>query len=417
MLLLALGLNHKTAPVAVREKLAIGPDEVQGALQQLKQGGIDEAAILSTCNRTELYCRVDPQLAHQPIEWLHQYRSLDHGSLNAFLYQHTNDDAVRHLLGVAAGLDSMMLGEPEILGQVKTAYRLAQEAETLDQVLDRLFQHTFACAKHVRHGTSIGEKPVSVAFAAATLAKQMFGDFRDKCILTIGAGETIELALRHARRNGNLGQVIIANRTLSRAQDLAQRLTGTAIGLDQLETYLPRADMIISSTGASYALVTRDAMQRAIRARKRKPVLIIDLAVPRDFEPTIGDMEDIYLYAVDDLQHIIEDSLNARREAAGEAEALIEVRVDQYMRWLKSRQNIELVRRFRSKSEATRDRILDKARREIESGQDPSQVVERLARRLTSKLIHAPSTALREAGEHNDERMLRAATKLLDIDE
>lgn len=418
MQLLAVGLNHNTAPVTLREQVAIGPEETVTALQDLvRRGGVAEAAILSTCNRTELYCRTDPGAIELPVAWLHEFRRIDQGHLAPHLYKHRHQDAVRHMLRVASGLDSMVLGEPEILGQMKDAYRLAQEAESLHSVLDRLFQHTFSAAKQVRTRTAVGREPVSVAFAAVTMARRLFGQFRDKKVLMIGAGETIELVARHLFRNDTVDHLIVANRTLAHAEELARRFHGTAIPLTAIPDYLGRADLIFSSTAAKAPIVTLEQMRAAAAGRKRKPVFIVDLAVPRDIEMAVGRMEDVYLYTVDDLEGVVDAGLKARMEAAREADSVIELQTDQYMRWLQAQEAVGLIRSYREVMDDIRRELTERAQREIEAGHPPGEVLEKFAHQLLQKVLHAPSANLRRAGEEGRRDVLRAAHEILGIGE
>lgn len=416
MQLLAAGLNHNTAPVGLREQLAIGPDEALLALRDLKAcRGVEEAAILSTCNRIELYCRIDVSARTKPIDWLHEYRALEVGHLDPFIYRHHDAQAVRHVLRVAAGLDSMVLGEPEILGQMKTAYQLAREAASLDAILERLFQHSFATAKRVRTDTALGEQPVSVAFAAVTLARRLFGTFKDKTVLLIGAGETMELAARHVCGDAGVDHLVVANRTLNHAQELAHRFVGTAVPLSALPDYLGRADIILSSTGSSDRVVTRAMMKDAISSRRRKPVFIVDLAVPRDFEASTGDLEDVYLYSVDDLREVIEAGHQNRLAAAEQASGLIDLQVDQYMRWLKSHAAVDLIRDYRRAMERTREKLIDRARRDLAAGKPADEVLDEFAHRFTQQLLHAPSASLRTAGEEGRSELIDAAREILGV--
>ncbi|MEM9303247.1 MAG: glutamyl-tRNA reductase, partial [Pseudomonadota bacterium] len=306
-------------------------------------------------------------------------------------------------------------GEPEILGQMKTAYRLAREASSVKSVLDRLFQHTFSAAKQVRTDTEIGREPVSVAFAAVTMARRLFGAFRDKTVLLIGAGETIDLAAQHLTRGDSVGHLIVANRTVSRAQELAHRFEGTAIPLEAVGKYLGKADLIFSSTGSQEPVVTTTMMDTALRSRKRKPVFIVDLAVPRDVEAGIGTLEDIYLYTVDDLEGVVDNGLQKRQEAARQADSVIDVQTAQYMRWLQAQDAVGLIRGYRAFIDEIRGELTDRARQQIESGQEPSEVLEKFAHQLVQKMLHAPSSNLRRAGEEGRTDILDAAREILTI--
>ncbi|HHO68942.1 MAG TPA: glutamyl-tRNA reductase, partial [Gammaproteobacteria bacterium] len=285
------------------------------------------------------------------------------------------------------------------------------EAGTLDTQLERLFQHTFAVAKQIRTDTAIGESPVSVAFAAVSLARQIFSDFEEHTALLIGAGETIELAARHLHDMG-LGRMIVANRTLERAHDLAAQYAGYGIGLDEIPAHLAEADIVIASTGSREPLLTRAQVKQALRARRHKPVFMVDIAVPRDIEPAVGRLEDVYLYSIDDLQEVIQENLKSREQAAAQAEEIVDIQVDRFMAWLRGQDAVASIRRFRSRAEQERDRLLDKARQQLAAGQPPDKVLEQLANGLTNTLIHGPTTRLRQAGEEGRLDLLQAASEL-----
>ncbi len=415
MTILALGLNHDSAPLAVREKIAFAGDAVLNALTDLRNHtAVAEAAILSTCNRTELYCRVVDQELDQPLQWLHGYHDLGRESLMPYLYRHDNEAAVRHVLRVATGLDSMILGEPEILGQMKSAWHLARQAESLEQPLDRLFQHAFSTAKRIRSETAIGKKPVSVASTAVSMARRLFGDFDRQTALLIGAGETIELTARHLVAQ-NVRHLLIANRTLGRAQELANRFGGSALALSDLERHLPKADAIFSSTAADHAIVTAAQLAKATHLRKRKPIFVLDLAVPRDIEPDAAQLPDVYLYTIDDIQRLAEQGLASRRAAADQAEHLIEDQVEKYMQWLAGQSASQSIQRLRQRSARWRDEELERAKRQLASGKSPEQALESLAHKITQRLLHDPSVQLREASSHGRHDLLSAAHELFGL--
>ncbi len=403
MSLLALGLNHRTAPVGVRERVAFAPDRVGNALQDLlNRGGAREAAILSTCNRTELYCGLNDCDGGQVLEWLGNYHLLRTTDLQPYLYRHTDQQAVRHILRVASGLDSLVLGEPQILGQVKAAYQAANGAGTLGARLDRLFQHTFAVAKQVRTDTCIGASPVSVAFAAVGLAKQIFGDLPQRTGLLIGAGDTIELVARHLHENG-LGRLIIANRTLERAHALVAPFDGYAIGLDEIPAHLGEADIVIAATASPGLMLEAARVQACLKQqRRRRPMFMVDLAVPRDIDPAVADLDDVYLYTVDDLKGIIQENLRSREAAAAQAEEIIDNQVEHFMGWLRAQDSVASIRALRQQAEAVRDEALARARRQLTQGKDPAEVLNLLANLLTNKLIHSPCAGLREAAAQGD---------------
>ena len=404
MPLLALGINHKTAPVGIREQVAFSPARLPEALQELRAAGsVAEAAILSTCNRTELYCGLEQLNATRIIQWLSDYHSLPTQELQPYLYQHPDYQAVRHMLRVAAGLDSMVLGEPQILGQIKSAYQVATEAGTLGTQLDRLFQHTFSVAKQVRTDTTIGQSPVSVAFAAVSLSRQIFADLDARTALLVGAGETIELVARHLRDNG-IGRIVVANRTLERARLLTTRFQGYAITLDEIPNHIAEADIVISSTGSPSIILDYELIKRSVRQRRHRPVFMVDIAVPRDIDPKVSKLDDVYLYTVDDLQDIIQDNVRSRQAAALQAEEIVTVQTEQFMAWLRTQAGVANIRSLRMKAESVRDETLERARRQLRQGRDTEEVLNYLAQTLTNKLLHAPSTGLREAAAngHDD---------------
>ncbi|ODU50861.1 MAG: glutamyl-tRNA reductase [Lysobacteraceae bacterium SCN 69-48] len=394
MSLHVLGINHQTAPVSLRETVAFGPDTLRHALASLRaQAGVQEAVLLSTCNRTELYARSDngpDALAN----WLAgQQRAGD--DLHAYLYRHDEADAVRHLFRVATGLDSLVLGEPQILGQVKQAWNDARDAGSLGGPLDRAFQQAFATAKRARTETTIGRNPVSVASTAVRLAQESFARLDESDVLLIGAGETIELAARHLVA-GKVRRLLIANRTLAHAQDLARRHGGFALPLEELDRHLAEADIVISATAARQPILQRAQVEQALRARRHRPMLLLDLAVPRDIAEDVATLRDVFLYTVDDLERAIEDNRAARRNAAEQAEAIIEVHASRFISALGQTDAAAPLRRLREHGQAVQAQALAKARAQLAAGRDPAEVLDLLAHTLTNKLLHAPSAALRE---------------------
>jgi glutamyl-tRNA reductase len=417
MPLIALGLNHLTAPVALREQVAFDPETTTTALHELqREPGVEEAMILSTCNRTELYVGVAAGAEQLPQAWLNRHHRLTPGKLDEFLYRHDEQDAARHLFRVATGLDSMVLGEPQILGQVKDAYQLARDAHTLKTPLDRLLQHTFAVAKRVRTETRIGAHTVSVAFTAVRLAEQVFADLREACVLLIGAGDTIELAARHLA-DKQARRLIVANRTLETAQDLAGRYGGYAIALADLPQHLAEADVVISSTAARQPVLTRAMVEQALAARRRKPMFMVDIAVPRDIEPAVAELPDVYLYGIDDLHQVIDDNRRSRAAAAREADAIIDLQVDRYMAWRRALGLRNPALDLRQHAEAYRDEVLEKARAMLAHGKSPDEALGFLAHSLTNKLLHHPSARLREAALSGDLDLLHAAGRLYGLDD
>ncbi|HEY8586637.1 MAG TPA: glutamyl-tRNA reductase [Rhodanobacter sp.] len=416
MPLIALGLNHLTAPVSLREQVAFDADAASGALRALTgEPGVEEAMILSTCNRTELYVGIAAGAEDIPRAWLHRHHHLTPGKLDEFLYRHDEDDAVRHMFRVATGLDSMVLGEPQILGQVKDAYQLAREARALKAPMDRLLQHTFAVAKRVRTDTRIGAHTVSVAFTAVRLAEQVFTDLKGACVLLIGAGDTIELAAKHLA-DKHVRRLIVANRTLESAQELAGRHGGYAVALTDLPQHLAEADIVISSTAARLPIVTRSMVERAMTVRKRKPMFMVDIAVPRDIEASVGELSDVYLYGIDDLRQVIDDHLRSRAAAAQEAEAIIDLQVGRYMAWRRALTLKNPAIDMRHHAEVYRDEVLDKARAMLAHGKPPEEALAFLANTLTNKLLHHPSARLREAALSGDLDLLHAAGRLYGLD-
>ncbi len=414
MALIALGLNHLTAPLAVRERVAFSPDKTAAALLDLAAlDGVREAAILSTCNRTELYCSVDSGAEGVPMDWLHRHHQLGGNKLDEFSYHHLGADAVRHLYRVATGLESQVLGEPQILGQVKEAYQQARAAQTLGAPLERLFQNTFAVAKRIRTDTRIGAHSVSVAYTAVRLAERVFTNLSDACVLLIGAGETIELAARHLAE-AKTRRMIVANRTLEHAQRLASEIGGFAIALEDLPLHLAEADIVISSTASREPVLGKEAVARALEKRRRRPMFLVDIAVPRDIAPDVAELDDAYLYTIDDLRQVIDENLRSRQAAAREAETLIELQVQNTMDWWRALDLKNPLTALRGDAEAQRDDVLHKARAMLARGRTPDDALAFLASTLTNKLLHTPSVNLRQAALRGDIELLQAASRLYD---
>ncbi len=416
MTLVAFGINHKTAPVDIREKVSFAPERIPQALKDLTSSNeVEEAAILSTCNRTEIYCGMKSYNENGIVDWLSDFHCLESSKVKPYTYIHPDQNAVRHMLRVASGLDSLVLGEPQILGQMKTAFSAANEAGTTGKILNRLFQHTFKSAKQVRTDTAIGSSPVSVAFAAVSLARQIFGALDGKTVLLIGAGETIELAARHLHEQG-IGRIIIANRTVEKAHQLTEEFGGYAIALTEIADHLAEADIVISSTASPLPILGKGAVESALKTRRHRPMFMVDIAVPRDIEPEVDDLEDVYLYTVDDLQEVIQENMKSRQDAAKQAEEIIDTQVVHFMDWVNAQDSVATIRAFRAQADRTRVEMLDKSRRMLEAGEDPDHILEVLAHQLTNKLIHAPCSQLRSAG--NDERtaLLDATRALFELD-
>ena len=405
MTVLALGINHKSASVELRERLAFTPERLPEALQRVQaDADCDEAVILSTCNRTEIYCFGERTLPEDVVRWLAEFHQLDAEELRAHLYIHRDVAATQHLMRVASGLDSMVIGEPQILGQVKQAYQQAKSVGTVRTFFERMFQQSFSIAKKVRTETDISVNAVSVAFAAVTLAKQVFGSFQDKKVLLVGAGETIELVAKHIYEQG-AKDIVVANRTLSRAQAVAEQFSAKTCTLSQIAEKILEADVVISSTASTLPIIGKGMIEDVFKKRKHRPMFLVDLAVPRDIEPQVAELDDAYLYTVDDLQEIVASNMEARSAAAEEAEAIINDKATIFADWLSSLDSVDLIRDYRQQSLLMKEELLERALNQLKSGNDAEQVMRELANKLTNKLIHAPTSALKDAAEkqNNDE--------------
>jgi len=415
MYLTVLGINHRTAPVEIRGQVAFPPDQIERALAELRMlDGIHEAAILSTCNRTELYCAREDASPAALADWLCRFHKLEANSLQPHIYSYQEEEAVRHILRVAAGLDSMILGEPQILGQMKTSYQQALRSGSIDTLVNRLFQHTFSVAKQIRTDTAIGASPVSVAFAAVSLARQIFGSLEQHCALLLGAGETIELAARHLHERG-ISKLIVANRTVSRAHELAAQFNGYGIGLDEIPAHLAEADIVITSTGSPMALINKTMVRRALKKRKHRPVLMVDIAVPPDINADVAELDDVYLYTIDDLKQVIEDNLRSRQEAAQQAEDIIDTQVAHFMSWVHSLDAIPTLCAYRDHAEAQAGAELDKALHQLANGVPPAKAMEALTRSLVRKLTHDPTVNLRTAVAEGRTDLLEAVCTLFKL--
>jgi glutamyl-tRNA reductase len=405
---LALGLNHVSAPVAVRERVSMPEDLVLPALTALRSafgGAVKEAAILSTCNRTELYCAAEPQVAEQLPAWLAEFNQIEAGILKPHVYLYGRDEAVRHAFRVASGLDSMVIGEPQILGQMKDAVRTADEAGSLGTLLHQMFQRTFSVAKEVRSTTAIGAQSVSLAAAAVRLSERVFGDLSECKVLFIGAGEMIELCATHfaARQPAS---VVVANRTLERAETLASRFAATTMRLGDLPERLAEFDVVVSCTASSLPILGLGMVERATRQRRRKPIVMVDLAVPRDIEPEVARLDDVYLYSVDDLGVVVQSGTDARRAAVVEAEAIIDARVNNFMHWMQVRANVPVIQDLQATAHAVQEQELERARRMLARGDSPEAVLEHLANGLTQKYLHGTLAALNKSEEKDRQQLL-----------
>ncbi len=412
MRLIAYGLDHQTAPLALREQVAIADAMLPEALRELRaQPGVEEALILSTCNRTELYCSVHEGAEPVPAQWLHARHCLPAGRLDDMLRQWSEREAVRHLFRVATGLESMVLGEPQILGQLKEAYQHAHTAGTLDVTLERLLQNTFAVAKRVRTDTGIGTQPVSVAYTAVRLAERLFTDIAHACVLLIGAGETIELAARHLSER-RVARLTVVNRTVGHALALVQRTGGLAAALSDLPAQLAEADIVISSTASPVPIIDRAMVQQALARRRHRPMFMVDLAVPRDIAAEVAELRDVFVYSIDDLRQVVDEGRRVREAAAEEAQTLIELQVERFCAWRKALAAHNPVQTLRQAAAQQRDEVLARAQAMIAHGKSPDEALAFLANTLTNKLLHTPSVKLREAAEQGDTELLRAAARL-----
>lgn len=409
MTLFALGINHNSASVALREKVIFSVESLQQAIDSLlRQPQIQGAVLLSTCNRTELYLAACPSdtLYTELVAWLATYHNISQEQLAPSLYWHQHEHAVEHLMRVTSGLDSMVLGESQILGQVKKAYNDAQINQSLPIELDRLFQRVFATAKRVRTETNIGANTVSVAFAACLLCRQFFTSLSDLGILLIGAGETIELAARHLAKQ-QAGRILIANRTLQHAQSLAEQVGAQVIGLEDIKDHLQQADIIISSTASRYPIVSTAWVEQALAARAGRPMVFIDLAVPRDIDPEVGDLPAVHLYSLDDLQTVIQRNLVQRQVAAVEAGQIIRQECASFMNWLQMQEEIEVIRNYRYQADVIRQEMESRALTSLRQGGDAEFIIHELARRLTRRLIHTPTKILQDAVLQGDQTRLQ----------
>ncbi len=416
MRLQILGLNHTTAPVEIREQVVFAGDDMGRALERLKQlDGVDELVLLSTCNRTEFYVITSDAGRDALRSWLHDEGNLDSGYGDS-LFTLDEDEAIRHIFRVACGLDSMVLGEPQILGQLKDSVRDAKRAGTLGKHLGQIFQHTFSVAKKVRTETEIGANPVSVASAAVSLAQQFFAGFAQHTALLVGAGVTIELVAKHLTGKG-LGRLFVANRDLERARRLASQFGGYAVPLSELEGTLPEADILITSTASAEPIVTREQMQAAISTRRHKPIFALDIAVPRDIEEAVGELADIYLYTIDDLDKVILEGQGQRQAAAVDANRILDDEIQRYTNMVRAKEANPIILALRNQGQAIRDEVADQARRRLAKGMDITDVIEYATGAMMKKLLHHPSVRLREAAEAADEDIIEAARILFALGE
>ena len=414
MPLIVVGISHQTAPLEVRERLAFAADECAARALALRgEPGVTEAVIVSTCNRTEVYAVTKPGSEAQVADWLRRQAGGEAEDRSHY-YTQRGVDAVRHLFRVAGGLESLVLGEPQILRQLKDAWEGSRQAGGSGKLTDRLFQRAFAAGKAVRHSTGINDHPVSVAYIATLLAQQIFGDLGHKTVLMVGAGEMIDLCARHLRRHG-VGKLVILNRSVARATELAVEFGGEGGGLDELGDRLATADIVVSCTASRTPVVTLDHAREATR-RRHRAMFMVDLGVPRDIDPAVADLADVYLYTIDDLQQVADENLDERHRAAAEAVTTVESAVEEFMRWLHGTRAAEGLRRLRDAAELDGARLAERALHQIEAGADPAPALQQLANTLVHTILHVPSTRLREAAEAEHYDFLQAADWLFDAE-
>jgi len=408
-----LGINHHSAPLAIRERVAFHAESLPLALSHLVDAKpVKEAAILSTCNRMELYCATEtPEVA---VDWLAEYHQVERSHLQPYLYTYPQPEAVRHAFRVASGLDSMVIGEPQILGQMKDAVRVAEEAGTLGTMLHKMFQRSFAVAKEVRSTTAIGANIVSMAAAGVHLAERIFESVADQRVLFIGAGEMIELCAAHFCAQ-KPRQVTVANRTIERGQALAERYGGQAIRLDELGEHLAHHDIIVSCTASPLPIIGLGMVERAVKARRHRPMFMVDLAVPRDIEIEVGELDDVFLYTVDDLAQVVDRGLESRQAAVVQAEAIIAARVENFLSWLEARDSVPLIRSLRDAAERMRRHEIEHALKLMAKGEPPEKVLEHLSHRLINKFLHSPTQAINLAQGAERSELQAAASRLFHL--
>ena len=418
MKLFVLGVNHKTAPVDVREKIVFSSEQVQLALTELKEKKLcTESIILSTCNRTEIYCNLKESFTEDPTKkiklWLHQFFNITNNTLNELLYEYYDLEAIKHIMCVASGLNSLVLGEPQIFGQLKEAYRTAQKSDTVHQKIDCLFQHIFKTVKQIRTHTAIGSCPVSVAFSAVTLSEQFFGNLSDYSVLLLGAGETTELVARHLKERGT-GQIVIANRTLENAHKITSELGGYAINLAEIPEHIQDADIIISSTSSPSILIEKNLIVSALKRRKNKPMFMVDIAVPRDIDPEISLLNNVYLYSVDDLTDMINENKKSRQDAAQEAEEIIDTQASAFMaKYQAIIQASPIIQAYREEAYKIRDHAIDEVIGQINKGIEPEIALTKLANQLTNRLLHTATSNVHQAGIEGKQHLIDSAEAIL----
>ena len=407
MSLVAIGMNHKTASLDIREKFSLDKDESHKILKKLHSMPIiEEVFLLSTCNRTEIYCEIgDLRYVKNISRWLLKQKGLSIREFEGYIYSYSDSSVVKHALSVASGLDSMVIGESQILSQLKNAFNEANHAETIGKNLDRLFQYAFSTAKEVRTDTKIGASSLSIANVAVSLTDQFYDDLSDKNALLIGAGETIYIAAKNLRKK-NIKSIFIANRTLEKAEIIAKEVSGTAISLKDIPKHLKDSDIIISAVSGNVPLVGKGAVETALKYRKHKPIYMVDLGVPRNIEAEVKDLPDIFLYTIDNIQELVRKNYNTRKEAAFDAQSIIDVRVQEYMNWRNSQSAFSVIKLYRDDCESIRLQCLEKSLSHLKSGKDPESIMEQLSLNITSKLSHKPTLALNKAGQTDNRKLI-----------
>jgi len=412
MPLFTIGISHHTAPIEIREKVAIPRTEYAARVGQLRElPGVEEVLVLGTCNRTEIYCLSSQGGKEMVLDWVHASNGIPPGQFDQHFYALEGEEAAHHLIRVASGLDSLVLGETQILGQLKEAWQQAHDVGSLGTVLDRLFQHTFAAAKSIRTRSGIGDHPVSVAYTAVVLARQIFGDLDAKTVVLVGAGEMVQLCGRYLRDHG-IANLLILNRSRAKAEELAEELDATAMTLDKMPEALPRADILISSTASPRPVIGKADVKAALRQRRHRPMFLVDIAVPRDIDPQVADLKDVYVYTIDDLQQVVDENMQQRSEAAALALSDIDESVAAFMRWLYGIRAGRTLKRIREQSHNFEQELTERALRRLQAGQEPAQVLQQMAATLTNKILHVPSKRLREAAEDRDYEVLKAADRI-----
>ncbi len=417
MPLFTIGISHHTAPIEIREKVAIARSEYSDRVSELRAlSGVEEVVVLSTCNRTEIYCLSTDAGKQGLVDWVHRVNDIPAGELDRHFYHHEGEDAARHLVRVASGLDSLVLGETQILGQLKDAWQQAHDAGSLGKVLDRLFQHTFNAAKAIRTSSGISDHTVSVAYTAVVLARQIFGNLNSQTVVLVGAGEMVQLCGRYLRDHG-IANLLIVNRSREKAEELAVEMGASAMTLDRLGEALPRADILISSTASPDPVIRKADIKAALRKRRHRPMFLVDIAVPRDIDPEVSKLRDVYLYTIDDLQQVVDENMEQRNAAALSATADVDESVAAFMRWLSGIRAARTLKRIRDQSHEFEKNLTERALKRLEAGQDATDVLEQMASTLTNKILHLPSKRLREAAESQNYEVLKAADQIFKKEE